>query len=345
MTHAMPHRRSFVRLVCALTIAAAILVVDTIGTPPAAIARPKRLSKGLMSVGNTGIWPNIVDVRVTYLNWAELQPGPHRFRLGRVGEIVRSARRDGDVLRLRIFAGRGAPDWVKRRFGTVQVADPIDGMSAAVPRWWRRGYMRVYRRLQAHLAARFDDNPTIRAVTITGAMTIHGEPFIRGVASPTTRANLLRSGYTPRKDRRAIMASIRAHRPWHRTRQILNVNPWQYVRRDGSFRQDSTFTIKAMNRFRRAFGRRAILQNNSIRSRYITGTMPTQLGQVFARMRALGGPFSFQTARTIRVGDLAVVLAWCVDQGAHGVEVQRGASDQISTAAAADIDAALEANA
>jgi hypothetical protein len=344
MTHQTTSRRAIVRLVGGLALTAAILV-DVVGTPPPAIARPKRLAAGLMSVGNTGIWPNIVDVRVTYLNWAELQPGPHRFRLDRVGKIVRSARRDGDVLRLRIFAGRGAPDWVKRRFGTVRVVDPVDDMGAAVPRWWRRGYMRVYRRFQARLAARFDDNPTIRAVTITGAMTVHGEPFIRGVASPRTRTNLRRAGYTQRKDRRSILASIRAHRPWHRTRQILNLNPWQFVRRDGSFGHDSAFTIKAMNRFRATFGRRAILQNNSIRSRYITGTMPGQLGEIFAHMRALGGPLSFQTARTIRVGDLDVVLAWCVDQGAHGVEVQRGAVDQITAAAAADIDAQLEANA
>jgi hypothetical protein len=345
MTLQTMSRRAVVRLVGGLVLTTAILLGDLIGTPPPAIARPKRLAVGLMSVGNTGIWPNIVDVRVTYLNWADLQPGPHRFRLDRIGKIVRSVRHDGDVLRLRIFAGRGAPDWVKRRFGTVRVVDPVDGMDAAVPRWWRRGFMRVYRRFQAHLAARFDDNPTIRAVTITGAMTVHGEPFIRGVTSPTTRRNLRRAGYTQRKDRRAILASIRAHRPWHRTRQILNLNPWQFVRRDGSFGQDVTFTNKAMNRFRATFGRRAILQNNSIRSRYITDTMPGQLGEMFAHMRALGGPLSFQTARSSRVGDLAVVLAWCVDQGAHGVEVQRGAVDQITAATAAEIDSALEANA
>ena len=339
-----PARRA-TRIAVATLIAISLLVGDAIHDPTPAVARPKRLATGLISVGNTGIWPSLVDAKVTYLTWAELQPGRTRFRLGRIAEIVRRTREDGDVLRLRIFAGRGAPKWVKERFGTVRIFDLVDGRDAAVPRWWARGYMRVYRRFQAKLAARFDDVPTIRAVTITGAMTMTGEPFIRSVTSSKTRANLLRAGYTRRKDRRAILASIRAHRPWRRTRQILNVNPWQFVRRDGSFGQEAGFTKRAMDRFREEFGRRAILQNNSIRSRYVTGEMPGVLGEVYEHMRALGAPLSFQTARTIRVGDLAAVLAWCVEQGAHAVEVQRGATDQITSAEAASFDAELESNA
>jgi hypothetical protein len=333
------------RALAAIGLAASLLITDAATSPDVTIARPKRLAAGLMSVGNTGIWPDIVDVRVTYLDWSDLQPRPGRFRLGVIAEIVSRARAAGDSLRLRIFAGRAAPDWVKRRFGTVRVYDPIDGIGAAVPRWWVRGYMRTYERFQRRLAARFDDNPTIRAVTVTGAMTIHGEPFIRGVASSVTRSNLLDAGYSPRKDRRAIIASIRAHRPWRRTRQILNLNPWQFVRRDGGFGQNTGFTNQAMDRFREIFGRRAILQNNSIRSRYIIDGMPTALGDMYRHMRALGRPISFQTAQTGRVGDLAVVLEWCVQQGAHGVEIQRGATDQISTAEAASYDSNLEANA
>ena len=333
------------RFFAAVLLAASVIVADAAISPDVSEARPKRLAAGLISVGNTGIWPSIVDVRVTYLDWRAIQPEPGRFRLGIISDIVSRARAAGDSLRLRIFAGRGAPDWVKRRYGTVRVYDPIDGIGAEVPKWWNRDYLRAYARFQKRLAARFDDNPTIRAVTVTGAMTIHGEPFIRGMASSVTRSNLLRSGYSPRKDRRAIIASIRAHRPWHRTRQILNLNPWQFVRRDGTFGQDSGFTNRAMDRFRAIFGRRAILQNNSIRSRYIVDGMPGALDAMYGHMRALGRPLSFQTAQTGRVGDLAVVLEWCVQQGAHGVEVQRGAIDQISTAEARSFDEDLEANA
>jgi hypothetical protein len=333
------------RALAATLLVVGMLVTDAAISPDVSLATPKRLGRGLMSVGNTGIWPAIVDVRVTYLNWRDLQPRPGRFRLGIISEIVSRARSAGDSVRLRIFAGRGAPDWVKRRSGTVRVYDPVDQMGARVPRWWTRRYMRAYARFQRRLAARFDDNATIRAVTVTGAMTIHGEPFIRGVASSITRSNLLHSGYSLRKDRRAILASIRAHRPWRRTRQILNLNPWQFVRRDGSFGQDPRFTNHAMDRFRAIFGRRAILQNNSIRSGYILDGMPADLDSMYRHMRALGHPLSFQTAQTRRVGDLAVVLEWCVEQGAHGVEIQRGATDQISTAEAASFDAALEANA
>lgn len=339
-----PSSRRGARALLAVGLAVAISAADAVVAPHVAVARPKRLAGGLMSVGTTGIWPSIVDVRVVYLNWSDLEPSPRHFRFGKIGDIAARAHREGDSVRLRIFAGRGAPDWVKRRYGTVHVHDPIDGIDADVPRWWVRGYMRIYGRLQARLAARFDDRGTIRAVTITGAMTVTGEPFLRSVASPVTRANLLDAGYTPRKDQRAIMASIRAHRPWRRTRQILNLNPWQFVRRDGTYGQRASFTNRAMNRFRRIFGRRAVLQNNSIRSAYIVDGMPATLGDMYRHMRRLGGPISFQTAQSSRVGDLVTVLDWCVRQGAYGVEVHKGATDVLSDREAASFDARLESN-
>jgi hypothetical protein len=333
------------RALAAVVLAIAMFAADASVVPRAALARPKRLAGGLMSVGTTGIWPGIVDVRVVYLNWSDLEPAPRRFRFGVIRDIAERAHRDGDSVRLRIFAGRGAPDWVKRRFGTVHIHDPVDGIDADVPRWWVRGYMRTYRRLQVRLAARFDDRDLIRAVTITGAMTVSGEPFLRSVASSATRRNLLDAGYTPRKDQRAILASIRAHRPWRRTRQILNLNPWQFVRRDGTYGQKATFTNRAMNTFRRIFGRRAILQNNSIRSQYIVDRMPETLGDVYRHMRRLGGAISFQTAQPSRVGNLITVLEWCVRQGAYGVEVHKGSTELLSNAEARSFDALLEANA
>jgi hypothetical protein len=319
-----------------------VIVLLLIVTPGVSYAENTRLAGGLMSVGNTGDWPGIIDVWVPNLEWRDLQPRPGVFRFGPINELIRRARASGDTLRLRIFAGRYAPGWVKQRFGTVSVYDPIDGITASVPRWWRAGYMDTYRRLQAELAGRYDGNSTIRAVTVSGAMTVWAEPFIRGTSSGITRNHLLSAGYSPRKDRRAIMASIEAQGPWHRTRQILAFNPWQFVRRDGTFGFSTGFTNRVMDRFRARFGGRAILQNNSLRASWILDFMPAGYDGMFRHMRALGGPISFQTAQTFRVGNLGVVLDWCLSQGAYGVEVHRGASSQLTTQQAKEYDSRLE---
>jgi hypothetical protein len=322
-----------------------VVLILTLAPAGAASASPKKITPGLYTIGSTGEFPDLVDAWVVKFDWRVLQPAPDTFRFGPIDDAVARAKAAGDVLRLKIFAGRSAPDWVKQRFGTVTVYDPIDGITAAVPRWWIPSYMDVYARFQRRLADRYDLTPAIRTVTVSGAMTVYAEPFIRGMASPVTRANLLATGYTPQKDRQAILASIEAQSGWKRTRQVLAFNPWQFVEADGSFGSDVSFTNRVMERFRAAFGRRAILQNNSIRSSWILDHMPFGYDAMYRHMRELGGLLSFQTARTARVGDLATVLGWAIEQGAHGVELHAGSDNKMSYEQARQFDMALEANA
>jgi hypothetical protein len=328
-----------------VAIAIGLALVLTLQTDSSAGARPKRLAAGLMTHGlRARDWPSLIDVWVPNVAWRDLQPKPGVLRKKPIRDLIERARAAGNVLRLRIRAGGEAPDWVKKRFGTVRVYDPIDGLSAVVPRWWVPRYMDAYRRLQVRLADRYDGNPTIRAVTVSGAMTIYAEPFIRGMSDSRTRASLRASSYTKRKDKRALLGSVKAHRPWKRTRQILTVNPWQYLDADGSYGSRTRFTNRVMDRFRSTFGRRAILQNNSMRSSWLTDHMPWGYEPMFKHMSSLGPPISFQTARTFRVGDLPMVLEWCLEMGAHGVELKAGATDQLTNAQARAYDEALEGN-
>lgn len=327
----------------ATMLAAAILF--TLSPDPAA-AKPKRLAKGLMTQGTVArLFPTIIDAWNPIIEWRDVEPEPGVFRFGPIRDVIRRAREEGKVLRLRIFAGRSAPDWVKRRFGTVRIYDPIDGVAADVPRWWTAGYLDAYARLQRRLAAAFDDHPTVRAVTISGAMTIYAEPFIRQIADQRTRTNLLASGYTKRKDKRAHRVVLEAHTVWARTRQILTVNPWQYVNQDGSYGTRVWFTNHMMNRCRAVFRWRCILQNNSMRSRWLTDGMPAGYEEMYAHMRELGRPLSFQTANTSRVGNLEMVLDWFVDMGAHAAELKADADEMLSVQEAETFDTELESNA
>jgi hypothetical protein len=350
--HHAPERRRSNRArrgtsTAALLLSAIVLLsaLSLLNAPHAA-ADPKPLARGLMSQGmQLKLWPSIVDVYVPNIYWRDLEPRRGVFRFGTIRNLIQKARGSGDVLRLRIDAGRMAPRWAKHRFGTVKMHDPIDGITAAVPRWWVPGYMRAYARLQAKLARAFDGNRTIRAITISGAMTIYAEPFIRGLQDRRTRHNLLSSSYTKRKDKRAERRAVKAHRVWKRTRQILTINPWQYLNQNGSFGFRVAFTNHVMNSCRRMFGSRCILQNNSMRSSWLTDHMPGGYDAMFAHMKKLGRPISFQTARTTRVGDLTMVLDWYLSMGAHGVELKSGAADQLTTVQASTYDSKFSANA
>jgi hypothetical protein len=329
----------------AVTCVTALLVSALIAPPGVAATKPKKLARGLMTQGVVArLWPAIVDVWNPIIEWRDIEPEPGVFRFGPIHDLIKRAREHGDLLRLRIFAGRAAPDWALRRFGSVTIHDPIDGVSAAVPRWWVPEYMDAYARLQRRLAAAFDDNPTIRAVTISGAMTIYAEPFIRQIQDSRTRANLREAGYTRRKDKRAHLRALEAHTAWSRTRQILTVNPWQYVNPDGTFGFRVWFTKRMMNACRKTFRNRCILQNNSMRSSWLTDHMPGGYAEMFAHMEELGPPLSFQTANISRVGDLSLVLDWFVEMGAHGAEMKSEADELLSTDEAVTYDRKLEAN-
>jgi hypothetical protein len=73
--------------------------------------------------------------------------------------------------------------------------------------------------------------------------------------------------------------------------------------------------------------------------------MPFGYASMYQHMRDMGGLISYQTARTARVGDLPTVLAWAIDQGAHGVELHAGSDHKMSYEQARQFDLALESNA
>ena len=321
-----------------------VALLGTLFTIPAA-ASPKPLAKGLMSQGmQLKLFPGVVNVLVPNIAWSDIEPQRGLFQFGPIRNAIQTARAHGDVLRLRIYAGRMAPAWTRQRFGSVMMYDPIDGLSAEVPRWWVRGYRNAYATLQAKLAKAFDGNPTIRAVTISEPMSIYAEPFIRGLQDSRTRHDLIASTYTKRKDQHAFVGAIKAHRVWHRTRQILTVNPWQYINQDGSFGFHVRFTNRMMNLCRRIFHNRCILQNNSMRASWLPDSMPGGYHPMFRHMRKLGRPISFQTANTSRVGGLTKVLNWFLSFHAHGVELKAGAADALTLTQAKTYDAKFAAN-
>jgi hypothetical protein len=81
------------------------------------------------------------------------------------------------------------------------------------------------------------------------------------------------------------------------------------------------------------------LGNNSISSPLDGGPYTS----MYAKIRALGPPYYFQTATAAKIGDWRATLDWAADHGADMVELPAG-YDGWSLADLAGYDTRLEAN-
>lgn len=259
----------------------------------------------------TSAWPPNMEIA-----WRDLEPVEAG---GVASDRIDRAIESGKAFRVRLFCGRLAPYWLKERAGTFTYVEPQSNLVVNdMPRWWVPAYRRAYRDLIAQMAERWDGR--IPLVFISGAMSYYAEPMLRGLASETTRRNLLAAGYSVDRDMRAQKSAIKAHRAFVETRSGLAYNIYQRLNPDGSqaYGFDETQGLMA---FQREHLPGSVIANNSIRSSYI-GLEESQ--SVFRLMAEIGGPRGFQTATIERVGDLRATILWAIEQGAHYVELPGG---------------------
>ncbi len=330
-------RVTIANLVACLTVIALLVSLRAVVAQPEPTAELKQPIRGL--IDNSEIPPPshfaAVQAFVIGVEWAALQPergGPivegNAIDQGLAQARLLNARHPGlDLnIKLRVYAGLGAPEWVKRLGGEpVRVKDPQSGTSGTVGRFWTNEFGRAYEELQAKLAARYDQVPEIREVVIARCATVFAEPFIRNVGDDASVRALLDAGFAQGADRRCHREQIDAHTVWKRTRSALAFNPYQAVSPQiltGPLQIDHSFTAEMMRYCRSTLGDRCILENNSIQ-------WPVKRGYIgmYARIKELGPPIAFQTDTKARVGDLRRTLAWAVDQGANSVELFRRYED------------------
>jgi len=224
-------------------------------------------------------------------------------------------------LKIRVFAGIWAPQWVKQLGGgPVTVSNPQGGAMGTIGRFWTDAFGQAYGRLEGLLATKYDGVPEIREVTISRCTTFYDEPFIRDSNDPATVEALLGAGYTVAADETCQRQEIDAATVWHHTHSDLAVNPYEVIGSGGSVATDELFTASMMEYCRQVLGSACVLENNSLR-------YPVQgaaYDSMYASMSLLGAPIAFQTATAGRVGDLTAVLAYAVSLGASSVELPGG---------------------
>lgn len=274
---------------------------------------------------------SVVHAYVVKVNWADLQPqpfGPIAADNAIDQALARVRQPDfaavGMVLKLRVFAGIGAPAWAKALGGSpVAYVNNQAGGSVAggsIPRFWTPAFAAAYADLQAKLAAKYDQVPAIREITVSQCSTIFDELFVRQPGDQANDQGLLAAGYTRAADEGCIASAIRAHAVWKHTTSDIDFSPFPNVA-DPSKSPDLAYTESVMHTCRAVLGIRCGLENNAISTDKLA--VP-QFQQLYAAMHALGPPIVLQTAAEKRLGDPAAVLSAAVHVGANSVELPAG---------------------
>ena len=184
-------------------------------------------------------------------SWAQLQPeADSKIGNGNVIDKAMADVRDYNAkhpdkplaVRLRIWGGFMAPDWVTRLGG-----DPIKAVhknkKRRVGRFWSPEYRQAWARLQEQLAAKYDSWPLIREVSITSCMSFTAEPFFLPSADSVQKP-IRAAGFTDEAYKTCLQHSLDDYAAWKSTRLVLSVNPLRTAVGQGP--GDPEFTINIM---------------------------------------------------------------------------------------------------
>lgn len=284
---------------------------------------------------------------VVNVTWAELQPTAGTTITSdnpidqAIAQVDQNPAYRGMHLRIRVMAGIDSPNWVEAMSGgPVYVYNTQDQVGGDVPRFWTAPVEQAYANLQVLLAAKYDSDPEIEDVNMSGCMTVYAEPLIREITSSETVTDLLAAGYTEAADQSCQEDQINAQAVWVHTHSSIALNPYDVINANGSVSVDEAFTATLINYCRTTLGERCTLGNDSIRS--------TSLGSAYDDMYnsiAGAGPgIYFQTAQAAKVGNLQTTIQWAIDEGSNDVELPAGWSSLITSAQMAQDNQALLAN-
>jgi hypothetical protein len=177
---------------------------------PAGESRLKPAGAGLYYTGGPQQGFPFIDHAVLGGAWADFEPRPGDFS-GPGWSRIDTALRDYPTywFRLRIMAGREAPDWVKTLGGScVPVMAPSTQIPACVPRFWTDAYLGAYQRLMVEVARRYDREPRILDVVNSACMTTWAEPFIRSGFNRSANLRLWEAGLNETTDRQCFEQSM-----------------------------------------------------------------------------------------------------------------------------------------
>jgi hypothetical protein len=251
-------------------------------------SRPKSPLTGLIDMGNQTPYqqnkpfpttdPAVLDPYagafagiVVNESWSQLEPSPGHedwaplvASLAAVQTWNRRHPSTPLAVKLRVFAGSSAPGWVVRRSGppVTIISGKHDQRTQRIGRWWKTPFRTAWSRFQHALAAHFDSNPLIRAVSVSSCSSSTGEPFNVSI-NPTSRTDLLAAGWTVQAQEACLRGALADYSGWKLTPVTFAFNPLPVGR---GFDQAFTTTImEACANSLASGGPNCVLGNNGLR--------------------------------------------------------------------------------
>jgi hypothetical protein len=146
-------------------------------------------------------------------------------------------------VKLRIFGGNSAPDWAKS-LGGSPITVVTKGISHTYGRWWTSSYAKAWSSFQHALAARYDGNSLVRAVSVSSCATLTGEPFVMNMTR-TAIETMEAAGWTPQAQQRCLNDALADYSGWMHTPITFAFNPYRTVM-NGVALADPSVTTQVM---------------------------------------------------------------------------------------------------
>jgi len=315
-----------------LTLLAASLLLPFLAHPASADTGLKPMLGGLMTRGvpNSTQAPYLGGFDVVE-NWADLEPSRGTYDFSFIEARLATARKYGMGIRFRFLAGVNAPAWAKAIGGAPMPAyDHQQKVTTTIGRFWTGEYQTAWREAQSVLAARYDADPTVREINVSGTGVISAEVMLlmsKDVVPSTGRTNgsyWLANGYTEAARQAALRADIdfMAAR-WQHTRLELGLDGMQTL--DASGRTSSS-TSAALSMWDNARAAHPSLNafNTGFGVPVINGTS-ADLTTIYDHVLAQHAPLDLQTLNLDQgMGDPGTVLPWASNHGVLSLELPGG---------------------
>lgn len=273
----------------------------------------------------------LVNNYVVDVEWNKIEKNKGTYDFSSIQGKIDAATATRSQIRMRVFSGRFAPDWLKRELGSVtwKETEDLEKGVFQIPKFWTTAYQTEYKKFLTALSSRYDGNPRVSEITMAMCMTTYAEPMIRQTRSVENKNNALSNGYSYLDDYGCLKNevslfdnrpdSVTAGRLFANTRVTLAVNPFQGFN-PPSGRNAMNDTLSFMRYCRDVLGSRCVLGNNSIRYPAISGSY----GQIYTQQKALGKTLYYQTATPPKIGDWKRTMEWAIAQGASSIELNSG---------------------
>ena len=264
-------------------------------------------------------------------NWSDLEPTRGTFNFSYIDGRTATAQKYGMGVRLRVIAGVNAPDWAKSIDGAPMPAyDHQRKVETTIGRFWTTDYQTAWQELQRALAARYDANPIVREINVSGTGVISAEVMLLMAndkvpsTGQTNGSYWLANGYTEAARQAALTNDINFMAViWAHTRVDLGLDAMQTLDPTGKTSASTTTALSMWDTARAAHPNLNAF-NTGFGVPVINGTSP-QLTVIYNQVLAEKAPFDVQTLNlTQGLGDPTIVLPWAASHGMLSMELPGG---------------------